>query len=107
MSACRPRETIPPFGFTTQRSRLSPLGSWPETLVLYRRRAFRRRCAWARCSGAPSIKPFEQSRLRLRRTRALWGLNGGEDQWKGGQDVCRGAELQAWKEESSWERYVC
>ena len=28
-------------------------------------------CAWARCSGAPSIKPFERSRPWLRRTRAL------------------------------------
>src|SRR6267143_3978010 len=79
-------------------------GHGPETLVLYRRRALRRGCAWARCSGAASIKPFEGSRPWLRRARALWGLNGGEERWKGGRGVRGGAERQAWKDKWWWER---
>src|ERR1039458_2115609 len=39
------------------------------TLVFYRKRAFENECAWARCSGALSIKPLEGSRSRVRRTR--------------------------------------
>src|SRR5208337_679669 len=82
-------------------------GSWPETLVLYRRRAFRRRCAWGRYSGAASIKPFERSRPWLRRARALWRLDEVEERCEGGWDLRDGAQLTAWKEKSSWERQVC
>src|SRR5258707_10107046 len=48
------------------------------TLVLYRRRAFRKKCERARCSGALSIKPLEGSRPWLRRTRALCKFNCGK-----------------------------
>ena len=59
----------------TPQAALRPTESWPETLVLYRRRAFRAASACARCSSAPSIKPFERSRPWLRRTRALCKFN--------------------------------
>jgi len=41
---------------------------------------------------ARSIQPFERGRPWLRRTRALWGLNGGEEQRGGELDLRGGAE---------------
>src|SRR5271166_3325066 len=45
----------------------------------------------ARCSGALSIQRLEGSRPWLRRTRALWGLNGMEGWCAGVSGYCRGA----------------
>jgi hypothetical protein len=61
----------------------------------------------AGCSGALSVKPFERSRSRLRRTRALWRFNGAKSRFGGASRVCGGARLTTWGEESSWERPVC
>ena len=52
-----------------------------------------------RC-GARSIEPFERSRLRLRRTRALWKLNGGKVQ-RGAAPKLREKALQAILEEEN------
>jgi len=46
------------------------------TLVLNRTRVLAGRCELGMGLCARSIKPLEGSRLWLRRTRALWGLNG-------------------------------
>jgi len=56
---------------------------------------------------ARSIKPFERSRPWLRRTRALWELNGWEERCGGGLDLRSGAQLAAGEQQWSLERQVC
>ncbi len=62
------------------------------TLVFYRKRAFKRKCVGARCSGALSIKPLEGSRPWLRRTRALCKFNGGKVRCRGTPGLCGEAQ---------------
>src|SRR5229473_459816 len=78
-------------------------------LALYRRRAFRKKCERARCSGALSIKPLEGSRPWLRRTRALCKFNCGKVRCRDAPRLCDRArqttpEDEAGNEESRESR---
>ena|SRR6516225_58620 len=61
------------------------------TLVLYRTRDLAESFRQAGVFCARSIKPLEGSRPWLRRTRALWRLDEGEQRCKASPRLCRGA----------------
>ena len=61
--------------------------------MFYRKRAFENECAWARCSGALSIKPLG-SRSRVRRTRGTKGIESISD-WESCWQLATGEDRNA------------